>query len=97
MQFSKTVTGRVGELKHKQDWMTSERVSYLRLTKLALAKLHELIDLPPLPREAMHAAELEAIKRKARLMLRLWHAHDGVCRPDEAFRPPQDGAKSERS
>jgi hypothetical protein len=56
------------------------------LTKVALAKLRELIDLPSLPHDDPNAASLREVKRKGRLTLRLWNAHYGASGPHEALR-----------
>ena len=62
------------------------------LTNVALAKLHELIDLPSVPHDDPQAAQLQEVKRKARRILRLWNAGG----PYEAFSPTQDDGKSKK-
>jgi hypothetical protein len=57
------------------------------VTRLALAGLYELIDLP-------NCVELAEVKRRARITLLKWNAHYGPGGPYEAINPARDDGKN---
>jgi hypothetical protein len=60
------------------------------VTRLALARLHELIALPLLPHDDPNSADLAEVKRKARITLLKWNAHYGPGGPYEALSPTRE-------